>query len=92
MQEIDELFNGNIRPFENLSFNRRYHNLRNELAKDLLCIKEKLGNDDKKLVDKIEDSFLLIEEEAFTQTFRNGFSLGVRLTSESFLNDGNKTE
>lgn len=92
MKEIEDLFNGRIRPFENLSLNRRYFDLHRELDEDLFKIKEKLSEEDKRLVDKADNQYRLIEEEILSQVFKNGFSLGVKLTAEGFLNNGNKTK
>ena len=86
MAVIEELFNGCICPFENLNLSKSYFDMQNELSKILISLEERLSEEDKELFEKMKNQYTLVETEAFENVFRDGFSLGVRLTAECYRN------
>ncbi len=86
MSTLEEFFNGDIRPFENLNLSKSYFDMQLELSKILISLEERLSEEDKKLFEKMKNQYMLIETEAYENIFIDGFSLGVRLTAECYRN------
>ena len=86
MTTINELFNGCIRPFENLNLSKSYFDMQNELGRILNLLEEKISEEDKDLFEKMKNQYMLISTEAYENVFTDGFSLGVRLTAECYEN------
>lgn len=84
MITIEDLFNDNVRPAENMSFNKTYRTALIQLGKNLKTLEDKLPEEDKELVEKIRSEYTTVESEATLHAFTHGFSLGIRLAAECY--------
>ena len=86
MKTIDELWYGNISPFEqSASGNKRFAELLKLLNQNREELSEALTDKQKETLEKYEETTNEMYSVSERDAFSYGFRLGVRLMAESFL-------
>lgn len=84
MTTLEDLWYGNIRPIENfIKGNMEYRNLLRLVSKNRETLENELSQKQLELFEKYNTSVNEMNATSETAAFQYGFSLGVRLSTES---------
>lgn len=85
MDFLDELYKGEINPLDNFSMSADYRKASFQQDNHYCQLENSLSTEQKRLLEKLWDCKTDVEYEYGKQMFKTGFSLGLKLAAEAFV-------
>lgn len=86
MKTLLELYNGNMRPLENMYLDKEYYDASLKITEILRTLENILPEQERKIADEIRANYAASEDRAMEIAFCRGFSLGMRLCADCYEN------